>query len=143
MKGLLRGATRIHVLLYRVTGGRLGGRAGKAPILLLTTTGRRSGRERTTPLGYLDDGRAILICAANVGSDQHPGWFWNIKADPNVRVKMRDEEFAAAARVADPEERDRLWDRLIGRLPALIGYQEKTDRVIPVVLLALVKASTE
>jgi len=95
------------------------------------------------PLGYLDDGSAILICAANVGSDQQPGWFWNIKADPNVRVKMRDEEFAAVARVADPEERDRLWDRVIGRLPALIGYQENTDRVIPVVVLRRPGASTE
>jgi len=95
------------------------------------------------PLGFLDDGNAILICAANVGMDQHPGWFWNIKADPSVRVEMGNKEFAAEARVADPEERDRLWDRLIRRLPALIGYQEKTDRLIPVVVLTRPKASTE
>ncbi len=135
MRRLLRGGTRAHVWLYRVTRGKLGGRIGGAPILLLTTVGRRSGRERTLPLGYLEDSGKILICAANVGADRHPGWFWNLKATPTVRIEKKAERITAVARVAEPEERKKLWPRLTQQLPALEAYQRRTDRALPVVVL--------
>ena len=135
MKRFLWVGTRIHVWLYRATGGKLGGRVGGVPNLLLTTRGRRSGKDRTTPLSYLEDGDRILIAGANVGSDKHPGWVWNLKATPKVHIEKLGKSFPAAARLAEGEERDRLWSRLSAELPALATYQTKTHRTIPVVVI--------
>ena len=135
MKRLLRTATGLHVWLYRATNGRIGGRIRKAPILLLTTIGRTSGRARTTPLSYLEVGKTIAICGTNLGSDRPPGWLRNLDRDPHVRVRIGGEEFTALARTTEPEERDILWPKMIDQLPALRTYQERTDRVLPVIVL--------
>ncbi|MDH3301303.1 MAG: nitroreductase family deazaflavin-dependent oxidoreductase [Acidimicrobiia bacterium] len=135
MKRLLRTATGIHVWLYRATNGRIGGQIKKAPILLLTTIGRTTGRARTTPLSYLEVGKTIAICGANLGSDRPPGWLRNLDRDPHFRVRIGGEEFTALARIAELEERDVLWTRMIHQLPALRTYQARTDRVLPVIVL--------
>lgn len=135
MRRFLWIGTRMHVWLYRATGGKLGSRVGGVPNLLLTTRGRRSGKERTTPVSYLEEGDRILIAAANVGSDKHPGWFWNLKATPKVHIEKPGNRFPAVARVAEGEERDRLWSRLTEEFPALATYQTKTHRAIPVVVI--------
>jgi len=135
MKRLLRTATGVHVWLYRATNGRIGGRIRKAPILLLTTIGRTSGRARTAPLSYLEVGKRIAICGANLGSDRPSGWLRNLDQDPQVRVRIGGREFTALARITELEERNVLWPRMIDRLPALRTYQARTARVLPVIVL--------
>jgi deazaflavin-dependent oxidoreductase (nitroreductase family) len=125
-----------HALLFRLTKGRVGGRIGAHDVVLLTTTGRRSGQPRTVPLTYLpDDGRLVLV-ASNGGSDQHPAWFLNLSADPNVVAELHgDETRRLRARVATPEEKAVLWPRVVAWWDRYDGYQRKTARDIPVVIL--------
>ncbi len=132
---LVRPLGRFHVRLYRLTGGRFVGRVGKAPILLLTTIGRRSGEPRTAPLLYLKDGDRLAIVASFGGQPKHPIWYLNLTANPEVHVQVGREQFKATARTAGVEERARLWPRLVEMYPGYAGYQEKTDREIPIVLL--------
>ncbi len=132
---LARGVGRLHVRIYRLTGGRFVGRVGKAPILLLTTTGRRSGQPRTTPLLYLRDGDALAIVASFGGHPKHPVWYLNLTANPTVNVQVGGDRFAATARSVDAEERERLWPELVAMYPSYAGYQQKTTREIPIVLL--------
>ena len=133
---LVRLLGRMHVRLYRLTGGRFVGRVGKAPILLLTTTGRRSGEPRTAPLLYLRDGERLAIVASFGGHPKHPVWYLNLTANPEVNVQVGPDRFAATARTATPEERASLWPLFVAMYPGYAGYQEKTTREIPIVLLA-------
>jgi deazaflavin-dependent oxidoreductase (nitroreductase family) len=135
--GLVRAFGRLHVRIYRLTGGRVVGRVGKAPILLLTTTGRRSGQPRTAPLLYLRDGEGerLAIVASFGGHPTHPVWYLNLEANPEVHVQVGRERYAATARTASAGERERLWPLLVEMYPGYAGYQEKTAREIPVVLL--------
>ena len=126
---------RMHVRIYRLTGGRFVGRVGKAPILLLTTTGQRSGQPRTAPLLYLRDGERLGIVASFGGHPKHPVWYLNLTANPEVQLQVGRERFAATARTADAEERERLWPQFVEMYPGYAGYQEKTTREIPIVLL--------
>ena len=125
-----------HVRSYRETGGELGHdwKEGTS-VLLLTTTGRKSGEERTTPLIYGTAGDDYVIVASNGGSDEPPGWYPNLEADPDVEVQVLDDVFPARARTATPDERPRLWESMLREWPHYADYQEKTDREIPVVLL--------
>ena len=132
---LVRMLGRMHVRLYRLTGGRFVGRVGKAPILLLTTTGRRSGEPRTSPLLYFRDGERLAIVASFGGNPKHPVWYLNLTANPAVKVQVGRERFDATASTATPEERERLWPQLVAIYPGYAGYQEKTTREIPIVLL--------
>ncbi len=125
----------LQIMLYRLTGGRVGGRMGDLPILLLTTTGRRSGESRTTPLIYGRDGDAFVIVASKGGADEPPGWFVNLEAEPEVQVQVLADRFTAHARTATPEERPRLWEMMVGHWPHYDEYQRKTSREIPVVVL--------
>jgi deazaflavin-dependent oxidoreductase (nitroreductase family) len=133
--GLVRPLGRFHARIYRLTGGRFVGRVGKAPILLLTTTGRRSGLARTAPLLYLRDGDQLAIVASFGGYPTHPVWYLNLVANPEVYVQVGRERFAARARTASPGERERLWPLFVEMYPGYEEYQEKTAREIPVVLL--------
>src|SRR3990172_1480906 len=90
-KLMMRAISDIHTFWYRMTGGLIGSRFGRAPILLLTTTGRKTGRERTTPLLYYPDGDAMVIIASNNGNPQHPIWYLNLTADPKAQVQVRSE----------------------------------------------------
>lgn len=132
---VVRLASRLHVRLYRLLGGRLVGRVGRAPILLLTTTGRRSGRQHTTPLLYVREGDALAVVASFGGSPTHPAWYLNLSAHPDVEVQVGRERERRHARTAAPDERARLWARLLEVYPTYASYQRKTNREIPVVLL--------
>lgn len=105
------------------------------PTLLLTTVGRRTGRTLTMPLIYGEADGAYVVIASKGGAPTHPGWFHNLSAEPNVDIQVGAEELAATARVAQGDERARLWDAMSKIYPPYLKYQEKTDRVIPVVVL--------
>jgi deazaflavin-dependent oxidoreductase (nitroreductase family) len=124
-----------HVDRYRETGGGDGHDWKGTVTLLLTTTGRRSGEERTTPLIYQPDGDRYVIVASQGGADEHPAWYLNLSADSNVEVQVKDERFDATASTAEGEERERLWKLMTATWPAYDQYQTKTDRQIPVVVL--------
>lgn len=132
---LVRVLGRFHVRIYRLTRGRFVGRVGKAPILLLTTTGRRSGKPRTAPLLYLRDGEQLAIVASFGGNPTHPVWYLNLTANPKVQVQVGPDRFSATARTAAADERDQLWPQFVEMYPGYAGYQKKTGREIPVVLL--------
>ena len=125
-----------HVRLYRETDGETGHdwREGST-ILLLTTTGRRSGNETTTPLIYDLDGDKPVIVASKGGAPDDPGWFKNLAKNPEVGVQIKGDRFRAHARVAEGDERARLWKLMNGMWPHYDEYATKTDREIPVVVL--------
>jgi proline iminopeptidase len=125
-----------HVRRYRETGGEVGHewREGST-ILLLTTKGRKSGEPRTTPLIYAQDGDRYVIVASKGGAPEHPGWYRNIEKDPDVELQVKDEVFAARARTAEGDERERLWRKANEVWPHYDEYATKTDREIPVVVL--------
>ncbi|MGH8972651.1 MAG: nitroreductase family deazaflavin-dependent oxidoreductase [Acidimicrobiia bacterium] len=127
--------TRTHIALYRSTGGKLGGRFRGSPALLLTTTGRRSGKPRTNPLLYIDDGSRKIVVASSGGADKHPAWYQNLVAHPEVTVQAGPAVQRMRAEVADPEERARLWPPLVAMYPTYDDYQAKTERQLPVVVL--------
>ena len=124
-----------HVDRYRETGGEEGHDWRGAQTLLLTTTGRRSGEERTTPLIYgTNDGRYMVV-ASKGGSDEPPAWYLNLQENPEVEVQVRDDRFRAHARTATPEEKPALWKTMVGHWPDYDAYQRNTKREIPVVVL--------
>jgi deazaflavin-dependent oxidoreductase (nitroreductase family) len=125
-----------HVRVYRETDGEVGHiwRRG-AKILLLTTRGRRTGEPRTAPLIYENAGDAFVVVASKGGADEHPGWYRNLLAEPEVEVQVLGDVFPATARTAAGEERERLWRLAALQWPPYDEYQARTDREIPVVVL--------
>jgi deazaflavin-dependent oxidoreductase (nitroreductase family) len=124
-----------HVERYQETGGEHGHDWKGTQTLLLTTTGRKSGRKRTTPLIYQPYGDAYLIVASKGGAPEPPEWYLNLQADPDVEVQIRDDKFPARARTATPEEKPDMWQTMTSTWPAYDEYQGKTDREIPVVVI--------
>jgi deazaflavin-dependent oxidoreductase (nitroreductase family) len=104
-------------------------------VLLLHTTGRRSGLERTTPLMYTSDGDDIVLVASNGGSRLHPTWYLNLSADPSVRVERKGPAEAWTARTATREEKERLWPGIVDAYKGYAAYERRTDRDIPLVIL--------
>ncbi len=139
---LLRYAGAAHVRIYEATGGRVGGRLGipfvlpTVPILLLEHVGRKSGNAFTTPLVYLEDGPDVAVVASQGGRPQNPHWYRNLAAHPDVTVRIGREVRPVRARTATPDEKARLWPRLVGLYADFDSYQSWTDREIPVVVLA-------
>ena len=111
------------------------GRMAGLDILLLTTTGRKSGKERTTPLGYFEQDGDYVIIASNGGADTHPKWFLNLKSDPAVHIEIKGKKISAKARVAEGSARKELWAKLVNLSPQYGKYATSTKREIPVVLL--------
>ena len=133
---LLHAVSRIHVAIYRASRGKLLGSIGKGmPVLLLTTTGRKSGRRRTTPLLYLDDGARYVVVASVGGAPQHPAWYLNLRADPRATVEINGRTRAVRAETAGPEERARLWLAVTAMYSGYDTYQARTSREIPIVIL--------
>ncbi len=134
---MLKTMNTVHRGLLKLTGGRVGWQAGDMPVLELTTTGRKSGQPRAVMLtSPLQDGDAIVIVASRGGDDQHPAWFLNLRDNPNVEVAMKGApKRPMRARVATAEERAELWPRVTAGHKNYAGYQTKTDREIPLVLL--------
>lgn len=124
-----------HVAAYRETGGDRGHDWRGTTTLLLTTTGRRSGRPRTTPLIYQAHGDAYLVIASKGGAPEPPEWYLNLVEHPEVEVQLRDDVFRARARTATPEEKPEMWRTMTATWPAYDEYQRRTDREIPVVVL--------
>ena len=124
-----------HAGVYRATGGKLFGRMGKSPILLLNTVGRKTGRKRTTPLLYVMDGEDFVIIASKGGAATHPAWYLNLRANPDATVEIGDREVQVEAGVADPEEKARLWQKMVQMYPTYDDYQRKTEREIPLLVL--------
>jgi len=127
--------------LYRATGGRLGGkwRVGSAfpwgiPVCLLTTTGRKSGQPRISPLLFLEDGDRVVLVASQGGLPKNPMWYLNIRADPDVTIQIKSRIRKMRARVATDEERAELWPRLVAMYADFDNYQSWTERQIPVVI---------
>ena len=124
-----------HVRVYRETGGEHGYQWRGTQILLLTTTGRRSGEPRTTPLIHRTDGGHWVIVASKGGAPEDPAWFSNMQADPDATIQVLAEEIPVRMSVAEGEERERLWKLMTEVWPAYDEYQAKTDRTIPIVVL--------
>ncbi len=116
-------------------GGKVGGQFANAPLLLLTTTGAKTGRSLTKPLAYTIDGDKIVIIASYAGAPKNPAWFNNIVANPVVTVELGVERFQAHARVVTGAERQRLYDNQASQMAIFADYQKKTTREIPVVVL--------
>jgi proline iminopeptidase len=125
-----------HVRRYRETNGAVGHEWKEgSTILLLTTKGRKTGEPRTTPLIYAQDGDNYVIVASKGGAPEHPGWYENLSKDPSVELQVKDDVFAARARTAEGEERERLWRKANEVWQHYDEYATKTDREIPVVVL--------
>lgn len=120
---------------YRRSGGTLSGVLAGLPVLLLTTTGRTSGRPHTTPLGYVSDGVRLVVAASAAGAPEDPDWYRNLVASPTVTVEVGTDTFTAEAAVATGTDRDRYFDQLAAALPPLAGYAAGAGREIPVVVL--------
>lgn len=120
---------------FRANEGKVGGPFAGAPMVLLTTTGAKSGKERTTPLVYTSDGSRLIIIASAAGADTHPAWYHNLLANPNVTLEVGTERFPARASVPAEPERSRLYAQMASTMPGFNAYQEKTSRIIPVVTL--------
>jgi deazaflavin-dependent oxidoreductase (nitroreductase family) len=121
---------------FRAHGGKVSGYFEHTPLLLLTTTGARSGERRTTPMGYLPDGDRLIVWASNGGAPTHPDWYHNLLAHPHVTVEVGTETFDAVAVVTAGAERDRLWTQGVTVYPQLAEAQAKTTRLIPVIALS-------
>ncbi len=124
-----------HVQRYRETGGEEGHDWQGTQTLILTTTGRTSGEERSTPLIYGRTGEDYLVVASKGGADQPPAWYLNLEASPEAEIQVKADRFKVSSRVATPEEKPGLWATMVGHWPAYDSYQEKTEREIPVVVL--------
>ena len=131
---LLKWMSKSNAAIYRATDGRVGGHELGLPLCLLTTTGRKSGLSRTSPLIFMADGARVVLVASQGGLPTHPMWFLNLCANPEVHVQIRAQTHTMRARVADDAERAQLWPRLIAHNPRWARYQSRTDRVIPVVV---------
>jgi deazaflavin-dependent oxidoreductase (nitroreductase family) len=120
---------------FRVNGGRVDGQFESMEMLLLTTTGARSGQRRTSPLAYLMDGERFIVLAATGGAPNHPAWYYNLVAHPRATVEVGSEIFDVTATVITDGERDELLAKIMKRYPQVIGYREKTSRQFPVIAL--------
>jgi deazaflavin-dependent oxidoreductase (nitroreductase family) len=125
-----------HVMLYRLSGGKLGTTMGGNPVLLLTTRGRKSGAERHVPVAPFIEGDSVYVIASLGGAPQHPGWYFNVKANPDVEAQIGPDRWKARATILEEPERTQVWQRVVAAMPGFADYQKKTSRVIPVVKLS-------
>ena len=133
---MIRHLIAAHALVYRATRGVNGHRVpGRFSMLLLDHVGARSGRRRTTPLVYFEDGGDLVIVASKGGHPRHPAWFHNLRANPDTTAQVGSERRPVRARVASPQERERLWPRAVATYGGYADYQARTDREIPLVIL--------
>ncbi|MGB7685762.1 MAG: nitroreductase family deazaflavin-dependent oxidoreductase [Solirubrobacterales bacterium] len=131
----LRWVGKLNIPLYRVSGGRILGRVGGAPVLLLTTTGRKSGQERTAPVVYLADGERMIVIGSNAGHARVPAWSLNLKANPDAEVEVGRKKIKVRARVAEGEERAGLWRKANEQYSGFDDYEARTSRDIALFVL--------
>jgi deazaflavin-dependent oxidoreductase (nitroreductase family) len=136
MKMILGFFLNIYVALYRLTKGRIGGRMAGMDVLLLHTVGRKSGKSRTAPVGYMIDNGDYVIIASAGGAAKNPGWYHNLKANPDATIELKGrQEIGVHADEAEGEARDALWKQVVARSPGYGKYESKTERTIPVMIL--------
>ena len=131
----LRASGKLNVPLYRLSGGRLGGKVGRAPVLLLTTTGRRSGQQRTAPVLYIRHGERLVVIGSNAGNSHAPAWSLNLEANPDAEVEVGRAHSLVRARVTGGEERAELWRLMNQQYAGFDAYDAKTARDIAVFVL--------
>ena len=131
----LKWASRFNIVLYRLTGGIIGGKLVGGRVLLLTTIGRKSGEARTVPLLYLPWEKNLVVVASKGGHDEAPLWFSNLEKTPDATVEVGRERRPVRARVAGDEDRAVLWPQIVGMYKGYAAYQERTERQIPLVIL--------
>ncbi len=128
--------TKFHEGLFDVTKGRVGGRASGMPVVKLTTTGRKSGKKRNTMLtSPLQEGEKVMLIASYGGDDRHPAWYLNLRDNPDVEATMTGSTRPMRARTASEDEKADMWPKIVSTYKGYAGYQQKTDRDIPVVIL--------
>ena len=132
---ILAAVTAAQVRVYRLSRGRLLNTAGGLPVLLLTTTGRRTGVRRTRPVAYQPDGDRYVVCGSYAGSDSTPAWVLNLQANPSATAEVGARTVPVTATEAHGGEHDRLWAALVAASPTFAGYQEKTSRRLPLLVL--------
>ncbi len=135
LKYLFKLMMAIHIFLYRLSGGRFGGKVQGLKVLLLTSMGRKSGKKRTTPLGYFEHDGGYVIIASNGGRPSNPDWYYNLKSNPQVTVQVDDRAMAVISEEAQGSLRNQLWEKLIKKAPGYASYAQRTTREIPMVIL--------
>jgi len=131
--------TSFNAFLFQKTNGRLGGRLGKQSVLLLHTTGRKSGQAYTTPLSYFLDGDTYLVVASNWGKADHPNWYKNLRQQPRANIQVGPALIPVDAHPAEGAEHDRLWELVTSQNDQYLKYQKSTERQIPIVILTPAK----
>ncbi len=135
LKKVMKAANGLHVALYRVSGGKLANNIANLPVLLITTSGRKSGKPHTNPVVYLEDGQDYLVAASVGGMDWHPGWYFNLENRPQAKIKVGDKTYDVKATITTGEERTRLYEKFKAASSNFVKYERATSRVIPVVRL--------
>ncbi len=135
MSNWTRFFTSLHIHIYRLTNGWVGSRLGKQSILILNTTGRRSGKQYLTTLSYYRDGNRYLIVASNWGEERHPAWYFNLMHQPHTSIQVGSNTIAVEAQAAQGEERERLWQLVTAQNEQYSNYQKSLNRRIPIVVL--------
>ena len=135
-KRVIRFFTGLNVLIYRLSGGRLMNRLEGAPICLVTMTGRKSGRKKTIALMYTAHGEDVLLVASLGGAPQHPVWYYNLKAQPQIEIQVGRVRRQMLAREATPEEKRTLWPVVVANYKSFAAYQQRTTRDIPLFICA-------
>ena len=133
--GMLRALGKLNVPIYRLTRGRVMGKVGQAPVLLLTSIGRRSGQPRTAPVLFLADGERVVVIGSNAGNERAPAWSHNLRANPDCEVQIRGDRRDLLARLAEGEERTELWRKMNEQYAGFEDYDERTSRDIGVFVL--------
>lgn len=129
---LVRGFTRLHVWIHRLSGGRLGNEVGGDAVCFVTMTGAKSGRKRTIPLMYVPHGDAVLLVASQGGAPRHPAWYHNLKAHPDIEIEQGGHRRRMRARLASPGEKAELWPVCDAHYAPYADYRRRTDREIPI-----------
>jgi deazaflavin-dependent oxidoreductase (nitroreductase family) len=127
--------TSVQIFLYRLSGGSIAGTFRGGPVLLLTMTGRKTGKKRTKPLAYLMDNDQVVVVASHAGTPTHPIWWRNLQHNPHAEIQIKRTLLQVEAREATPEEHERLWPKLVAMYPAYENYQQRTTRTFPIVVL--------
>jgi deazaflavin-dependent oxidoreductase (nitroreductase family) len=135
VRWLLALVTRAHRALYRLSGGRIGGNMAGIRVLLLSSTGRRSGAERVAPLLYVETAKGYVVVASNAGDDRDPAWWKNLEARPEATVQVGRERHSVRARRAGPDEESELWPLLVAAYRPYERYRERARRPIPIAIL--------
>lgn len=134
-RAIQRGLTTLHITAYRATGGLIGHRVGPLPNVLLTTTGRASGKPRTTALTYIRTDGLLALIASNFGSRTAPQWYRNLQQHPEATVQLKRRNWPVTARPATADEHERIWSAALVIWPAWAGYAARAQREIPIVVL--------